>query len=331
MHFKLKALLIMKLIICLLILSLTQVDANVFSQTITFQGKHVTIEKVLREVERQSGFNFFYKYDEDLMSKSVDVYFKDTQLKAALEELLVKNGLDYKIDNKTIIINRKVRSPKVAAPTAVHQEQSDVLKGTIVDSQSGEPLVGATVRVKGTTTGTAADENGAFVLPDIKTGSRLEVIYTGYRYYEFVVGSDRNLRIALISESGDLDEVVVTGYQNIDKRTFTGSVGKVNPEDMATAASGDVGKALQGMVAGVAVENTSGTFGTKSKIRIRGNSSISGNQEPLWVVDGIVLDDPVNVNPNQLYSGDAATMLSSAISGINPDDIADIQILKDAS
>src|SRR5690606_36352659 len=93
----------------------------------------------------------------------------------------------------------------------------------------------------------------------------------------------------------------------------------------------DVGKSLQGMVAGVAVENSSGTFGTKSKIRIRGNSSISGNQEPLWVVDGVVLDDPINVNPNQLYSGDAATMLSSAISGINPDDIEEIQILKDAS
>src|SRR5690606_16632974 len=193
MHFKLKALLIMKLIICLLILSLTQVDAKVFSQTITFQGKHVTIEKVLKEVERQSGFNLFYKYDEDLMSKSVDVRFKNTRLREALEELLVKNGLDYKIDNKTIIINRKPDAPKASVSSVRRQDQSEVLKGVVVDSQTGEPLVGATVRVKGTTTGTAADENGAFVLENIKAGSQLEVIYTGYRYYEFEVGSNRNV------------------------------------------------------------------------------------------------------------------------------------------
>ncbi len=342
MHFKLdankfylsaisrKVLLLMKLIICLLILSLTQVNAKLLSQTITFQGKHVTIEKVLKEVERQSGFNFFYKYDEDLMSKSIDVRFKNTQLKTALEELLVKNGLDYKIDNKTIIINRKPVTPNVELPV-VAKVQSEELRGVIVDSQTGEPLVGATIRVKGTTTGIAADENGAFILQNIAAGSRLEVIYTGYQYYEFVLGSNRNVRIVLVGESDNLDEVVVTGYQTIDKRTFTGSVGRVKPEDMATAGIGDVGKALQGMVAGVAVENTSSTFGTKSKIRIRGNSSISGNQEPLWVIDGVVLDDAVNINPNQLYSGDASTMLSSAISGINPDDIEDIQILKDAS
>jgi len=342
MHFKLdvgkfylplinrKVLLLMKLTICLLIMSFTQVSATLFSQTITFSGKRVSIEKVLREVEKQSGFNLFYKYDESLMSKSVDVDFKNVQLHTVLDEILVKNGLVYKIDRKTITINRKpVSNPSSSVRTI--QEQSDDIKGVIVDRHTGEPLVGATVRVKGTSIGVAADENGAFQLRNVKNGSTLEIIYTGYQSREFVVGNDRDVRIALTGESDSLDEVVITGYQTIDKRTFTGSVGKVNPDDLATAGFSDVGKALQGMVAGVAVENTSGTFGTKSKIRIRGNSSISGNQEPLWVIDGVVLDDPVNINPNQLYSGDAATMLSSAISGINPDDIEDIQILKDAS
>lgn len=342
MHFKLdvgkfylplinrKVLLLMKLTICLLIMSFTQVSATLFSQTITFSGKRVSIEKVLREVEKQSGFNLFYKYDESLMSKSVDVDFKNVQLHTVLDEILVKNGLVYKIDRKTITINRKpVSNPSSSVRTI--QEQSDDIKGVIVDRHTGESLVGATVRVKGTSIGVAADENGAFQLRNVKNGSTLEIIYTGYQSREFVVGNDRDVRIALTGESDSLDEVVITGYQTIDKRTFTGSVGKVNPDDLATAGFSDVGKALQGMVAGVSVENTSGTFGTKSKIRIRGNSSISGNQEPLWVIDGVVLDDPVNINPNQLYSGDAATMLSSAISGINPDDIEDIQILKDAS
>ncbi|ERJ59886.1 SusC/RagA family TonB-linked outer membrane protein [Sphingobacterium paucimobilis] len=319
----------MKLVVIIMILTLTHVSGSSFSQTITYTGKGVTLEKVLKVVESQTGYNLFYKYNEEIMSKPLHVNFVNTELKAVLEEILVKNGLKYSLNNKTITINRPTAVQDRSAKGLEQQEQ--VLKGIVVDKTTGETLVGATIRVKGGSQGVASNDKGEFTLKNVKSGATIVVGYTGYRTQEVLVRNQQTIRIALESEQGSLDEVVVTGYQNIDKRTFTGSVGKVKPEDMATAGTGDVGKALQGMVAGVAVENTSSTFGTKSKIRIRGNSSISGNQEPLWVIDGVVLDDAVNINPNQLYSGDASTMLSSAISGINPDDIEDIQILKDAS
>ncbi len=341
MHFKLdvgvfyippifrKIILIMKLVIIIMILTLTHVSANSFSQTITYTGKGVSLEKILKEVESQTGYNLFYKYNEEIMSKPLHVHFVRTQLRTVLEEILVKNGLTYSLNNKTITINRPI-VVKGRDVKNVEKQDHDI-KGIVVDKTTGETLVGATIRVKGGTQGAASNDKGEFVLRNVAPGTTIVVGYTGYRTQELLVRNQQTVRVALESEQGSLDEVVVTGYQNIDKRTFTGSVGKVKPEDMATAGTGDVGKALQGMVAGVAVENTSSTFGTKSKIRIRGNSSISGNQEPLWVIDGVVLDDAVNINPNQLYSGDASTMLSSAISGINPDDIEDIQILKDAS
>src|SRR5690606_6546925 len=181
MHFKLeecnclrlftcrKLFLIMKFIILMLILSLSHVSARVLSQTITFQGNQVTIEKILKEVERQSGFDIFYRYDEDLMGKRVDVRVREVHIKTFLDEILTKNGLSYQIENKTIVINR---NPKIIDNASEEISlQSDKLRGVILDNQTGEPLVGATVRIKGTTIGTMADVDGVFNLENVQDGS----------------------------------------------------------------------------------------------------------------------------------------------------------------
>ena len=208
--------------------------------------------------------------------------------------------------------------------------QPYTIKGTVTDDK-GNPLPGATITVKGTTTGVITGVDGEYTI-QLKAGTNTIVFsFLGMESQEFMVNKNQELNVSLLESSAAIEEVVVTGYQEVDKRTFTGSVGKLDSSQLQQIGVPDVSRMLEGTVAGVAVENVSGTFGSKVKIRIRGSSSISGNQEPLWVVDGVVLDDPVDVNPNQLYSGDPATLLSSAISGLNPNDIEEIQILKDAS
>lgn len=139
------------------------------------------------------------------------------------------------------------------------------------------------------------------------------------------------LKVVLESDSRQLQEVVVTGMQKMDKRLFTGATTKLDADKTKIDGLADVSRSLEGRVAGVTVQNVSGTFGTAPKIRVRGATSIYGSSRPLWVVDGIVIEDAVDVSADQLSSGDAVTLISSAIAGLNADDIESFQILKDGS
>lgn len=128
-----------------------------------------------------------------------------------------------------------------------------------------------------------------------------------------------------------MDEVVVTGFQSINKKRFSGAVVTVKGSDVKMEGFTDASKMLEGRVAGVSVQNVSGTFGTAPKIRIRGATSLSGENAPLWVVDGVVLESPVNISNDQLSSGDPSTLIGSSIAGLNANDIASFTVLKDAS
>ncbi len=129
----------------------------------------------------------------------------------------------------------------------------------------------------------------------------------------------------------NIDEVIVTCYQRIDRKLFTGAAAVIKAEDAMVEGSIDVSRMLQGKAAGVQIQNVSGTFGASPKMRVRGASSIYGNQKPLWVVDGLVLEDIVEISADDLSSGNSETLISSAIAGLNADDIESFQILKDAS
>lgn len=326
---------IITIVILFMTMSFMHVSASVQSQKVSISGENMTVEEVFKAIEKQTDLSFFYRSNEVKEIRSITLNLNNVDFKEVLERVFMNTDFEYVLDNNTIIVNKKPvvnKEPKNNVP--VNQEQTQVksktVKGKVVD-EYGEPLIGATILIKGKDIWTTTDLNGDFTLNKIESTDIILFSYIGFESQELAVGGQTSITVTLKSMSERLEGVVVTGYQIIDKRTFTGSVAKVEAKDLATGVTSDIGKALQGMVAGVSVESTSGTFGTKSKIRIRGTSSISGNQEPLWVIDGVVLDDPVNVNPNQLFSGDASTLLSSAISGINPDDIEDVQILKDAS
>ena len=205
------------------------------------------------------------------------------------------------------------------------------LSGTVVSSEDGEPIIGASVLVKGTRQGVATDIEGKFSLTTSHKNPQLVVSYIGMKT-ETVKGG-QNLKITLYPDGAaqQLDEVVVTGIQKMDKRLFTGATTKVDAEKAKLDGVADVSRALEGRAAGVSVQNVSSTFGTAPKIRVRGATSIYGSSSPLWVVDGVIMEDAVNVSADDLSSGDAETLISNAIAGLNADDIESFQVLKDGS
>lgn len=133
------------------------------------------------------------------------------------------------------------------------------------------------------------------------------------------------------TDSEILQEVVVTGMQRMDKRLFTGAATKLSADNVKLDGMAEISRSLEGRAAGVSVQNVSGTFGTAPKIRVRGATSIYGSSKPLWVVDGVIMEDVTEVGADNLSSGDAVTLISSAIAGLNADDIESFQILKDGS
>lgn len=207
--------------------------------------------------------------------------------------------------------------------------QNRTITGNVIAAEDGEPVIGASVLIKGTSIGTVTDIDGNFKLSIPENTKRITITYIGMKPEELPVEAHMNVK--LYSDSQALEEVVVTGYQKIDRKLFTGAADKLSASEAALDGVPDVSRMLQGRVAGVQIQNVSGTFGAAPKLKVRGASSIYGNQSPLWVVDGVILEDVVEITADQLSSGDPNTLISSAVAGLNADDIENFQILKDAS
>jgi TonB-linked SusC/RagA family outer membrane protein len=199
----------------------------------------------------------------------------------------------------------------------------------VVKSSTGEVLIGATVRVKGIQKGTVTNEKGEFVLQGVNEGATLVITMIGFLPKE--VKAARSLSIELVEDAVGLQDVVVTGFQQIDKDKFTGSAVTLKTDDVKIDGLPDVSRMLEGRAAGVSIQNVSGTFGAAPKVRIRGATSLNGDNKPLWVIDGVVQEDIVNISNDQLSSGDPTTLLGSAVAGLNPNDIETFDILKDAA
>ena len=202
------------------------------------------------------------------------------------------------------------------------------ITGTVVSQDDGDPIIGASVMVQGTTMGTVTDIDGKFSL-DVPAGKKLVVSYIGM--VTQTLSPKAGMRVVLSNDNHTLNEVVVTGMTQQDKRLFSGAATKIDASKAKIDGMADVSRSLEGRAAGVSVQNVSGTFGTAPKIRVRGATSIFGSSKPLWVVDGVIMEDVVDVSADELSSGDANTLISSAIAGLNSDDIESFQILKDGS
>ncbi len=322
-----KTLRIMRLTLILMLAFIFDVNALGFSQVVrvSVHCQNELLSKVFKDLENQTDYYFFFNDKNVNTDQRVTLSIQEEELEKALQKI-IGDGYQYEISNNLIIITKA----KIAAQLKAGVEKKR-FTGVVRDSK-GESIPGVSVVVKGTTTGTATDLDGKFTI-DCPSDKPMILVFSfvGMKSKEVTATPDKPLSIVLEDDAQVLEDVVVTGYRSISKTTFTGSSTKLQQEDIAQKGVVDVSRMLEGQVAGVSIQNVSGTFGAAPKVRVRGATSLSGENKPLWVIDGVVHEDIVSVSNDELTSGDPTTLLGSAVAGLNANDIESIDILKDAA
>tara|TARA_R110002049_G_scaffold309051_1_gene516207 strand:- start:4006 stop:7374 length:3369 start_codon:yes stop_codon:yes gene_type:complete len=207
--------------------------------------------------------------------------------------------------------------------------QEKQIAGIITDSNN-VPLGGVTILVDGTSKGVVSNFDGEYTI-NAKAGDVLKFSFIGMQTQLMTVGADNIVNVTMKEDVESLDTVVITGYQNVKRELFTGASQTIKAADIKLDGVADVSRALEGRAAGVSVQNVTGTFGAAPRITIRGSSSILGDTKPIWIIDGVIQEEIVNLSVSDLVSGDANTLLSSAVAGLNASDVESFEILKDAS
>lgn len=312
---------IMKLMAFFFFLGMFQVHASAYAQNemVTLDVNRMTVEKVFKTITQQLSYDIFYSNDELDTRCQVTLSTRKMSVQDLLEEVL-KGNYSYEFVGKTIIIRPVKQSDKKI-----------VIQGTVKDQQGGS-LPGVTVLVKGSTIGVSTDGNGKFRL-EVASADSLVLVFSfvGMETKEVAYWGETELNVVMKEKDAKLDEVVVTGYQQIEKRQLTSAVSSVKTEDLNMIGATSIEQMLQGQLAGLSVINISAAPGAAPKIRVRGTATITGNADPLWVLDGVMLENSVPISVAELNSPDVMNMFNSAIGGINPSDIESITVLKDAS
>lgn len=275
---------------------------NAHSQNakVSIHMNNVKLDKILNEIENQTDYLFIYNNQVDI-NKITSVKVKNEAVAQVLDRILSGTGLNYELEGTHIILTTEAIKDLHA------QQQAKTVTGTVTDV-SGEPIIGANIRIKGTTTGTITDIDGNFSI-EAKPQSVIEVSYIGYLTQETVINNQKSIRFLLKEDTKTLDEVVVIGYGVQKKADLTGSVANINTEKLNTQSNANIGQALQGKIAGVDIVSQGGAPGSGTRIMVRGIGTLN-NASPLYIVDG---------------------MYMNSIDHINPNDIASIDVLKDAS
>ena len=296
-----------KLCVVLLFTGFVQISANAFSQKITLSETKASLGKILKKINTQTGYLFFYDLDLVKKANPINIHVKDASLEDVLDACFKDQPLQYTISNKIIIIMQK----DVVA-TAIHTAYpvSFTISGTVKD-ESGKPLANASIKLKAGNLGTTADEAGNFSLNVPDAGGTLVVSFIGYKTREYNIRKQVFLSVVLLLEEIKTDAaIVMVGYGTQRKKDLTGALSTVNSKDFENQPVTRLDQALQGRATGVEVTTASGSPGGDVRIRIRGSNSLTGENTPLYVVDGFVGADFNNVNA---------------------EDIASIVVLKDAS
>lgn len=275
---------------------------NAHSQNakVSIHMNNVKLDKILNEIENQTDYLFIYNNQVDI-NKITSVKVKNEAVAQVLDRILSGTGINYELEGTHIILTTEAIKDLHA------QQQAKTVTGTVTDV-SGEPIIGANIRIKGTTTGTITDIDGNFSIK-AEPQSVIEVSYIGYLTQETVINNQKSIRFLLKEDTKTLDEVVVIGYGVQKKADLTGSVANINTEKLNTQSNANIGQALQGKIAGVDIVSQGGAPGSGTRIMVRGIGTLN-NASPLYIVDG---------------------MYMNSIDHINPNDIASIDVLKDAS
>jgi TonB-linked SusC/RagA family outer membrane protein len=324
-----KMLLVMKLTVLFLVMGLVNIHAEGLSQKVSFSGTNVPLAKVFTAIEKQTGYTVFANKGFLRGVKPVTVSMKDTPLKDFLEAALRNQPIDFEINNRTIFIKEKVALP-AAGTTLLSAQASLFLEITgQVKGSFGAPLEGATVSVKGTTVAVTTNADGRFRInagPD----QVLVFSYIGYQTTEEAVSNRRFINITLVEASKEMDQVVVTAL-GISRKTkaLSYNVQELKNADLTQVRDGSLVNGLMGKVAGVTINNSAAGAGSSSRVVLRGSKSISGNNNALYVIDGIPMPNNIRGQAEDIFSGAGQT--GDFVSNLNPDDIESISILSGPS
>jgi TonB-linked SusC/RagA family outer membrane protein len=314
-----------KFFVVMFLITLFSVATRAQSQTIKLHKGTYTVASLFKEIEKQTGYSVDYSAGEVNISATYPSKGEHITLSTLLDRIVGSSRMEYKFVGRHILLSKRSAQTAKVSPTPTARTVTG-----IVTDETGEPLIGAGVTLEGTHRGTVTDASGHFTIT-VTDGHPLSFTYVGMTAQRLFLGKRTRLRVMLREDDSLMREVVVTGMNTVDRRLFTGSTTKLLGEDIKMDGVDDVSRFLEGRAAGVSVQNVSGTFGSAPKIRIRGATSILGSSKPLWVVDGVLMDDVTEVGPDELASGDVVTLLSSAVAGLNAEDVENIQILKDGS
>ena len=281
--------------------------AEQYNKNFSFELRDVTVKDVFRYIEQNSEYVFLYASNKNL-SKKVNVDVKDKNVKQILDEVLEHTGLVYEIDGKQVIVKEM---KETSTSQSIDQRKGRTVKG-IVKDDTGEPVIGATVRLKGAAVGTTTDIDGKWSLDGLSENSILEISFIGYATQEIKVGKQREIIVMLKEDAQALEEVVVVGYGSQKKASVVGSVQTVKPQELKVPSS-NLSSGFAGRLAGVVAVQRSGEPGADgADFWIRGVSTFSGMTSPLIVIDGV-----------EASSGD--------LNALDPEVIEGFSILKDAT
>lgn len=273
------------------------------NQKITIAGKNKTRMKIFEEIEKQTGLNISYNQTKLEVGKEINHNFNNEELSSVMAEVLKGTGFSYRIEGSYIIITPVTKSSS---------GKTQKISGVILD-ETGQPIIGANIIVKGSTNGVISDLNGTFSL-DVPVGSKVQISYIGYQTKEItIIGDKTNLTIQLNEDSQALDEVVVVGYGTEKKVNVIGSIAQINSEKLQNRSTPMLSNALTGQMSGVTVIQRSGRPGQGGgEIRVRGVGSFGGEDNKS---DALVLIDGI----------------PGTLNDINTEDVESISVLKDAS
>lgn len=325
-----KWLLFMRNLLFVLLVSTMSLYASdeTMAQKVSLKVNRVGLKKVIELIEQQTQLGFLYNEKEISTLDNISLDVKDMDVSSVLDILLKGSRLMYRIDRETILITLK----SVSEQDTLKNVKRITIKGEVLD-EGRAPLPGVTVMVKGLKLGTVTDVNGKYTLtlPEMENVS-LVFSFVGMEKKEVKYQGKEVINVVMREATAQLDEVIVnTGYQRIDLRKTTSAIQSIKAEDIVVSGLQTIDQMLEGYVPGMIFMQNSGQVGAAPRLRIRGTSTVLGSREPVWVIDGIVQENPIDIDPEQINDLDFVNLLGNAISGINPEDIQQIDILKDAS
>ena len=323
------------LILLMLISTLNMYASSSYAQQtkLSLELESSELKDVLREIRQQTDFTVLYRSSDVNEVTGINKSFEDATVMEILDECLKGTELGYEIKDKVIVIH-PVESIEYTKPIEETKQEKKELKGTVTDAD-GNTLPGVSVVVKGTMNGTATDIDGNYTIEVEGKSIVLVFSFVGMLPQEIAYAGQASIDVVLKADSENLDEVVIVGYGSTRKKDLTGTVGTVKAESLGLIKTQSVEGALSGQLAGVFVSPSSGEPGSGSTIHIRGLSQIKGDNQPLYVIDGVpvIVNSQLNTagGENQARGLDQTGTSVNPMLSIDPSNVERIDILKDAS